>query len=90
MTENLTITNTGSSAISGWKVGFTLPSGQAITSGWNATYSPTSGAVTATNESYNGSLPAGASTTIGFQGTHTGDSAAAPGSFTLNGVTCSS
>jgi endo-1,4-beta-xylanase len=90
MTENLTITNTGTSAISGWTVGFTLPSGQAITSGWNATYSPSSGAVTATNLSYNGSLPAGASTTIGFQGTHTGDSAAAPSSFTLNGVTCSS
>jgi endo-1,4-beta-xylanase len=90
MTENLTITNTGSSAISGWKVGFTLPSGQVITSGWNATYSPASGAVTATNMSYNGSLPVGASTTIGFQGTHTGDSAAAPSSFTLNGVTCSS
>jgi acetylxylan esterase len=87
MTENITITNTGSAAINGWKLGFTLPSGQAITNGWSATYSPASGAVTATNVSYNGALAAGASTTIGFQATHSGNSAA-PTAFTLNGAVC--
>jgi poly(3-hydroxybutyrate) depolymerase len=88
LTENLTITNRGSSAINGWSLGFSLPSGQTITGGWNATYSPTSGTVTATNASYNGSLAPGASTTIGFQATHSGNSGAAT-SFTLNGAACS-
>ncbi|GAA4459763.1 glycoside hydrolase family 11 protein [Phytohabitans houttuyneae] len=87
-TNNITITNTGSSAINGWSLRFNLASGQTITSGWNASYSPNSGQVTATNVSYNGSIPAGGSTTIGFQGTHTGNTAA-PSGFTLNGATCS-
>jgi acetylxylan esterase len=87
LVENLTITNTGGSAINGWSLVFTLPGGQSITSGWNATYTPTSGQVTARNLSYNGSLAAGASTTIGFQATHTGN-AAPPASFSLNGSAC--
>jgi endo-1,4-beta-xylanase len=87
-TASIRIANTGSSALSGWRLAFTLPSGQVITSGWNATYAPTSGAVTATNVGYNGSLPAGGSTDIGFQGTHTGNTGR-PTSFTLNGAPCS-
>jgi endo-1,4-beta-xylanase len=88
LTSAITITNTGTSAVNGWTLAFTLPSGQTITSGWNATYSPTSGAVTATSVSYNGALAPGASTSIGFQANHTGN-AAAPSSFTLNGAACS-
>ncbi len=87
LTANITITNTGSSTLSSWSLVFTLPSGQVITSGWNATYSPTSGQVTARNMSYNGTLAPGAATTIGFQATHTGNTAA-PSSFTLNGAAC--
>ena len=41
----------------------------------------------ATNVSYNGTISAGASTTIGFQATHTGN-AAALSAFTLNGSAC--
>jgi poly(hydroxyalkanoate) depolymerase family esterase len=88
MTENITITNTSSASVNGWSLAFTLPSGQAITSGWNATYSPSSGQVTATNLGYNATIPAGGSTSIGFQGTQAGSSAAAPAAFTLNGGTC--
>ena len=40
LTSNITITNTGTAAINGWSLVFTLPSGQTITSGWNATYQP--------------------------------------------------
>ena len=87
LTDNITIANTGSAAINGWSLKFNLASGQTITSGWSATYSPTSGAVTATNVSYNGSIPPGGSTAIGFQATHTGNSAA-PTGFTLNGAAC--
>ncbi|GLY07918.1 MULTISPECIES: cellulase family glycosylhydrolase [Actinoplanes] len=88
LTNNVTITNTGTAAINGWTLAFTLASGQTITSGWSATYAPASGAVTATNVSYNGALAAGGSTTIGYQATHTGNSAA-PTGFKLNGATCS-
>ncbi|MEV6849085.1 cellulose binding domain-containing protein [Actinoplanes sp. NPDC051411] len=86
-TAGISITNSGTSTINGWTLKFTLPAGQIITSGWNATYAPTSGQVSATNVSYNGTLPAGATTDIGFQATHTGNTAE-PTAFTLNGVAC--
>jgi endoglucanase len=88
LTNNITITNTGTAAINGWTLTFTLAAGQTIVSGWSATYSPTSGTVTATNASYNGTLPPGGSATIGYQANHTGN-AAAPTGFKLNGTTCS-
>jgi endo-1,4-beta-xylanase len=87
LTENITITNTGTTPINGWTLVFTLPNGQTITNGWNAAYAPATGKVTATNLSYNGVLAPGAATTIGFQATHTGD-ASAPTGFSLNGQVC--
>ena len=87
LTENLTITNTGSTAINGWSLGFTLPGGQSITSGWNATYSPASGQVTARTAAYNATLAPNAPVTVGFQATHTGNTAI-PTAFTLNGAVC--
>ncbi|SEQ94473.1 esterase, PHB depolymerase family [Lentzea xinjiangensis] len=88
LTESITITNTGTTAIDGWSLAFTLPGGQTITSGWNATYSPSAGQVTARNAGHNATIAPNRSVDIGFQATHTGDTApAAP--FTLNGVTCS-
>ncbi|WBB90186.1 cellulose binding domain-containing protein [Verrucosispora sp. WMMC514] len=88
LVDNITITNTGTSAVNGWSLRFTLAPGQTITSGWGATYSPTSGQVTATNVSYNPSIPPGASVTIGFQATHGGNDTP-PTGFTLNGAACS-
>lgn len=87
LTENITVTNTGTAAVNGWSLVFTLPGGQTITSGWNASYSPASGQVTARNLAYNAVIPARGSTTIGFQATHTGNTAR-PGSFSLNGSPC--
>jgi cellulase/cellobiase CelA1 len=87
LTASVTITNTSTAAVNGWSLAFTLPSGQTITNGWNATYSPASGAVTARNVSYNGTIAANASVSIGFQATHNGNSGT-PSSFTLNGTAC--
>ncbi|WP_031525919.1 GH12 family glycosyl hydrolase domain-containing protein [Streptomyces sp. NRRL F-5123] len=87
-TAAVTVTNTGSTSLDGWKVGFSLPSGQSITSAWNAAVSPTSGAVTATNLAYNSQIPAGGTQSFGFQGTYSG-SYAPPTAFTLNGTSCS-
>ncbi|RSM64266.1 esterase [Actinoplanes sp. ATCC 53533] len=87
LTAAITITNTGGTAVNGWSLAFTLPGGQTITSGWNGTYSPTSGAVTARNVSYNAAIGPNASVGIGFQATHTGNTGE-PASFTLNGSAC--
>ncbi|WP_309113264.1 PHB depolymerase family esterase [Saccharothrix sp.] len=87
LTATITIANTGTSAVNGWSLGFTLPAGQTITGGWSATYSPASGAVTAKNVSYNGTIAAGSSVQIGLQATHNGD-AGKPAAFTLNGASC--
>ena len=87
LTGSVTITNTGTARIEGWKLAFTLPSGQTITNGWGATYAPASGAVTATNATYNGTIAPNASVDIGYQANHGGNSAT-PTAFTLNGTTC--
>jgi poly(hydroxyalkanoate) depolymerase family esterase len=87
LTASITVTNTGTTAINGWSLAFTLPAGQAITSGWNAAYSPASGAVRATNAGHNAVIAPAASVGIGFQATHTGDPAR-PSSFALNGSAC--
>jgi poly(3-hydroxybutyrate) depolymerase len=88
LTSSITITNTGTTAVNGWSLAFTLPSGQTITSGWNASYSPASGQVTARNLAYNAVIAPGATISIGFQATHSGNTAT-PGTFTLNGAACS-
>jgi acetylxylan esterase len=87
LTTAITITNTGGAAVNGWSLTFTLPSGQTITNGWNASYSPNSAAVTARNVSYNGTIGPNGSVGIGFQATHTGNTSKPP-SFTLNGSAC--
>jgi poly(hydroxyalkanoate) depolymerase family esterase len=87
LTASVTLTNTGTTPINGWQLAFTLPTGQTITNGWGATYSPSSGAVTATNATYNGTIAPNASVSIGYQANHGGNSAA-PGAFKLNGTAC--
>ena len=87
LTADLTITNTGSTTVTGWGFTFTIPSGQTITSGWNATFAPASGQITATNMSYNQTIAPGASVGIGYQASHTGNSAG-PSNPALKGVTC--
>jgi non-reducing end alpha-L-arabinofuranosidase len=85
----ITVTNTGSTAISGWTLKFTFPGDQQITDTWNGSSSQSGENVTITNASYNGSIAAGGNTSLGFQGTWT-NSDAAPTSFTLNGTACTS
>lgn len=86
-TAAVTITNTGTSTINGWTLSFTWPSGQQVREGWSATYSQSGSTVTATNVSYNGTIPANNSTQIGFNGSYSGTNTP-PSTFTLNGATC--
>jgi len=86
-TGNLTVTNTGTSAINGWNLAFAFPGDQHITNAWSATVNQNGTAVTATNVGYNASIPPGGSTSFGFQGTW-GANDSNPTAFRLNGTTC--
>jgi O-glycosyl hydrolase len=86
-TAQVTIANTGTTAISGWSLAFTFPGDQKITSNFNGGFSQTGENATLTNASYNGAIAPGASITDGFQGTWTSNDTS-PTSFTLNGATC--
>lgn len=86
-TAAITIRNLGD-PVSGWTLGFSFPdAGQRVDQGWSATYSQSGTAVTARNESWNGSLATGASTSIGFNGSWSGSNPS-PTTFTLNGTVC--
>ncbi|MDN3021979.1 glycoside hydrolase family 6 protein [Streptomyces sp. S.PB5] len=85
-TAAVTITNNGAAKTS-WAVKWSYAGNQKVTSGWNAKVTQSGTGVTAANESYNGTLATGGSTSFGFQGTYSGTNAI-PATFTLDGVTC--
>ncbi|MER7456974.1 lytic polysaccharide monooxygenase [Micromonospora sp. NPDC126480] len=58
----------GGSPTRGWSVAWTYANGQQVTQAWNATITRNGNTVVARNVDYNGSLPAGGSTTFGFIG----------------------
>ncbi|GAA0384443.1 hypothetical protein Acor_47520 [Acrocarpospora corrugata] len=62
----VTVTNTGAAATTGWTVILTFASGQRITQIWGGRTNSTASPYTITNESYNGALAPNASTTFGF------------------------
>jgi len=80
----VTVTNSGSSAMNGWSVPFALPSGHQITSSWGAGLSPTSGNVTASNLSYNGSPAPNQSVSWGFQASRPNGNTQVPSLATCN------
>ncbi|MEU3604280.1 cellulose binding domain-containing protein [Streptomyces sp. NPDC035033] len=71
-TGQVTVRNTGTAPLTGWKVTWEYPAGQRITQAWNAAVTQTGTAVTATHLSYNGTVPAGGSATFGFNASWTG------------------
>ena len=62
----VTVKNTGTSAITAWTVSWAQPTGQTIASLWNAVQGTAGAQTTAHNATYNGQLPTGASTTFGY------------------------
>ncbi|MCT9084357.1 glycoside hydrolase family 6 protein [Streptomyces fulvoviolaceus] len=85
-TAAVTITN-NTTAKSSWSLKWSYAGNQQITSGWNAKITQSGTAVTAANESYNGTLATGGSLSFGFNGSYSGTNAV-PAAFTLDGVTC--
>jgi poly(hydroxyalkanoate) depolymerase family esterase len=86
-TANLTVTNTGTTAINGWTLTWSFPGDQKVTSAWNATVTQTGSAASATNLSYNAAVAPGGNVQFGFQGTWTSNDTN-PTAFTLNGSAC--
>jgi len=85
----LTITNTGTTAINGWSLGFSFANGQTIAQIWNGSNTQSGSTITITNLSYNASIPPGSSLSSepGFLGTWNGTNSP-PAAFTLNGINC--
>ena len=89
-TANVTITNTGTVAVTGWVLRYTFPAaGQRVVQGWNATWAQATGSaeVTATNLGWNAMIQPGASVGIGFNGSFSGSNPR-PDGFTLSGHPC--
>lgn len=82
------VTNTGSTPVAGWTLGFTLPDGQQVVTSWSTDLTVNGSAVSARNALSNAYLAAGGGTgSFGFQGTYSG-AYKSPSGFTLNGQAC--
>ncbi|WP_210582438.1 cellulose binding domain-containing protein [Streptomyces sp. GESEQ-4] len=81
------LSNTGTSAWSGWSLSWTFPNGQTISRLWNADHTQSGSAVTAKNVGWNGTVAAGSSVSFGFTGSWSGANAK-PASFKLGDQSC--
>ncbi|TQJ91061.1 cellulose binding domain-containing protein [Streptomyces sp. SLBN-31] len=81
------LANTGSTAWTGWSLGWSFADGQKVGRLWNADYTQSGAAVTAKNVSWNGNVAAGSSVSFGFTGTWSGSNTK-PASFKLGDQSC--
>jgi hypothetical protein len=85
-TGELTITNVGTKAISGWTLAFDLPDEQRVRFGLSGQWDQEGRTVTVRDLIYNRSLTPGKPISLSFLGTNSSE--AHPGQFKLNGVRC--
>jgi hypothetical protein len=83
-TGQYTITNTSSGSLTGWTLGFTLPSGSSVSSLWNGDDTVSGTTVTVKPASWNDTIGAGQSATVGFVIDGTGQ----PSDCTIDGAAC--
>ncbi|MBY8848970.1 cellulose-binding domain-containing protein [Saccharothrix sp. MB29] len=86
-TANVSVKNTGTSAVNGWQLAWDVPAGQGISQAWSADVTVASGKATARGASWNQNIQPGQTVSFGFNGTSQG-TPANPVSFTLGGATC--
>jgi endoglucanase len=88
-TADVTIKNSGASAITGWTLTWTFAGNQQITNLWNGSYTPNGASVVVANVSHNATISAnGGTANFGFQASYSGTNAR-PATFRLNGTVCS-
>ncbi|MFJ4837731.1 cellulase family glycosylhydrolase [Streptomyces sp. NPDC088746] len=83
----ITIRNTGTSAVNGWNLGFTFADGQTVSNMWGGTPTQNGAAVSVAPAGYTASIAANGSVTVGFTATRSGTNTA-PAAFTLSGTAC--
>ncbi|MDX3860132.1 cellulose binding domain-containing protein [Streptomyces europaeiscabiei] len=81
------LSNTGTSAWTGWSLGWTFPNGQSVSQLWNAAHTQSGAAVTARNIGWNGNVAAGSSVSFGFTGSWSGTNGK-PAAFKLGDQSC--
>ncbi|WBB77019.1 cellulose binding domain-containing protein [Micromonospora sp. WMMD1128] len=84
---DVTVRNTGTTAVNGWTLRWSFANGQQINQAWGATYTQSGAQVTATNVAYNGAISPGGTATFGFLAGWSGGNTR-PTAFTLNGQSC--
>ncbi|WP_338775860.1 cellulase family glycosylhydrolase [Streptomyces sp. DG1A-41] len=84
----ITLRNTGTSAINGWTLRWTFPDSQRITNLWGGTATQSGSEVSVAAASYTATIPAAGSVTLGFTASRA-TANPSPTAFTLNGATCS-
>ena len=82
---NVTITNNGTVAVTGWTLTWTFAGNQTVTNLWNGNVTQNGQNVKVINASYNATIPAGGSVSFGFQATYSGTNAN-PTNFVVNGA----
>ncbi|MFE6975683.1 cellulase family glycosylhydrolase [Streptomyces sp. NPDC057682] len=83
----ITIRNTGTTAIDGWTLGFSFANGQTVTNMWGGTPTQSGGTVSVAPASYTSTIAANGTVTVGFTGSQNGTNAE-PTAFTLSGAAC--
>ncbi|GAA2882727.1 cellulase [Streptosporangium fragile] len=84
----VTITNTGTTAIEGWTLRWSFLGGQTVRRHWSTHLSQDGATVTAKNLSWNKTLKPGGSVTFGFLGADAPGPDPRPERFLLNGTLC--
>jgi hypothetical protein len=81
------LSNTGSSAWTGWSLGWTFPNAQTVSQTWNAESTQSGATVTAKNVGWNANVAAGSSVSFGFTGSWSGTNGK-PTAFKLGDQNC--
>ncbi|MFP8907552.1 cellulose binding domain-containing protein [Streptomyces atacamensis] len=84
---DVTVRNTGTTALDGWKAVWSFADGQRVGQMWNASFTQSGATVTASSVGWNARLEPGASASFGFTGSWSGSNGA-PAAFELNGAAC--
>jgi len=87
---NINITNTGTTPLNNWTLGFQFAEGQTVAqAAWNGNASSNGANVNITNAAWNGSVPVGGTVSgVGFNATWDNATNPKPTNFTFNGRRC--
>ncbi|AYL34687.1 cellulase family glycosylhydrolase [Streptomyces fungicidicus] len=83
----VTVRNTGGSAVNGWTLTWSFPADQRITNMWGGTPTQSGSEVSVASAPYTASIPASGSVVVGFTASRTGTNPS-PTAFALNGAAC--